>query len=86
MTMVIRISEGRRSMIEAPMLIFTNQNKNYPIDGLDDNILGVCYMTRPKDWMDQVLFVKYFAEPGYFNPMFMVVLRWFGWIIVRAII
>ena len=31
MTMVIRISGGRRSMIEAPMLIFTNPNSSYPI-------------------------------------------------------
>ena len=31
MTMVIRISRRRRSMIEAPMLIFTNPNSSYPI-------------------------------------------------------
>ena len=31
MTMVIRISGGRRSMIEAPMLIFTNSGSYYPI-------------------------------------------------------
>ena len=43
MTMVIRISGRRRSMIKAPMLIFTNQNRNYLIRGLDDNIPGVCY-------------------------------------------
>ena len=38
MTMVIRILGGRRSMIEAPMLIFTNSSSNYPIRGLKDNI------------------------------------------------
>ena len=48
MTMVIRISGGHRSMIEAPMLIFTNSSSNYPIQGLENNILGVCYKTRPK--------------------------------------
>ena len=31
MTKVIRISRGCRSMIEAPMLIFTNSGSNYPI-------------------------------------------------------
>jgi hypothetical protein len=31
MTMVVRISWGRRSMIEAPMLIFTNAHRSYPI-------------------------------------------------------
>jgi hypothetical protein len=67
MTMVIRISRGRRSMIEAPMLIFTNQNRNYSIRGLDDNIPGVCYRTRPKGWTDQVLFAEYFVEPRAFQ-------------------
>jgi hypothetical protein len=52
MTMVVRISGGRRSLIEAPMLIFTNGNGTYPIRGLDDNIPGVSYRTGPKGWMD----------------------------------
>ena len=67
MTMVIRISGGRRSMIEAPMLIFTNPNSSYPIRGLDDNIPGVCYRTSPKGWMDQTLFSDYFVEPRAFQ-------------------
>ena len=67
MTMVIRISRGRRSMIEAPMLIFTNSNRNYPICGLYDNIPGVCYRTGPKGWMDQTLFAEYFSEPRAFQ-------------------
>jgi hypothetical protein len=52
MTMVVRISGGRRSLIEAPMLIFKNGNSTYPIRGLDDNILGVSYRIGPKGWMD----------------------------------
>jgi hypothetical protein len=52
MTMEVRISEGCRSLIEAPMLIFTNGNSTYPIRGLDDNILGVSYRIGPKGWMD----------------------------------
>jgi hypothetical protein len=60
MTMVIRISGGRRSMVEAPMLIFTNGNNNYPIRGLEDTIPGVCYRTGPKDWMDQGFFFSIF--------------------------
>ena len=67
MTMVIRISGGRRSMIKAPMLIFTNSSSNYPIRGLEDNIVGVCYRTRPKGWMDQALFVEFFADPRAFQ-------------------
>jgi hypothetical protein len=67
MTMVVRISGGRRSLIEAPMLIFTNGNSTYPIRGLDDNIPRVSYKTGPKGWMDQVLFPKFFLEPRAFQ-------------------
>ena len=67
MTMVIKISGGRRSMIEAPMLIFTNSGNNYPIRGLEDNIPGVCYRTGPKGWMDQTLFAEFFADPWAFH-------------------
>ncbi len=63
MTLVVRISGGRRSMIEAPMIIFTNSNRTYPIRGIDDNIPGVCYRTSPKAWIDTTLFPEYFLEP-----------------------
>jgi hypothetical protein len=43
MIMVVRISGGQRSMIEAPMLIFTNAHRSYPIRGLEDTIPGVTY-------------------------------------------
>jgi hypothetical protein len=68
MTMVIRISRGRTSMVEAPMLIFTNGNNNYPIRGLEVTIPRVCYRTGPKDWMDQALFSQYFEEPRAYQP------------------
>lgn len=55
-TLVVRISGGRQSMIEAPMIIFTNSNRTYPIRGIDDNIPGVCYLTSPKAWIDTTLF------------------------------
>ena len=67
MTMVIRISRGHRSMIEAPMLIFTNSSSNYPIRGLEDNVPRVCYRTGPKVWMDQALFAEFFADPHAFQ-------------------
>ena len=67
MTMVIRISGGRRSIIEASMLIFTNSGIDYPIRGLEDNIPTVCYRTGPKGWMDQALFAEFFDEPCAFK-------------------
>jgi hypothetical protein len=39
-------------MIEAPMLIFTNTHRSYPIRRLEDTIPGVTYKTGPKEWMD----------------------------------
>ena len=60
MTMVVRIFGRRWAMIEAPMLIFTNTNGNYPIRGLEDNVPGVCYRTGPKGWMDETIFLQYF--------------------------
>jgi hypothetical protein len=67
MTMVVRISGGRRFMIEAPMFIFTNAHRSYPIRGLEDTIPRVTYRTGPKEWMDQSIFPKYFNEPRAFQ-------------------
>jgi hypothetical protein len=63
MTMVVCITGGVRATIMTPMIIFTNQMRNYPIRGIQHNVLGVCYRTKPKGWMDIKLFLQYFAEP-----------------------
>ena len=68
MTMVVRISGGRGSSLEAPMIIFTNANSNYPIRGLEDSIPRVSYRTGPKGWMDQSIFSQYFMEPRAYQP------------------
>ena len=68
MTVVIRISGRHRSLIETPMIIFTNAGSNYPIRGLPDNIPGVTYRTGPKGWMSQRILVEYFLEPRTFQP------------------
>ena len=51
-------------MVEAPMLIFTSRNNNYPIKVLEDSISRICYQTGSKDWMDQALVSQYFEEPS----------------------
>lgn len=53
MTMMVKISGGRRATIEDPMLIFSNSNRSYHIQGLQDNVPGICYGSSPKGWMDQ---------------------------------
>jgi hypothetical protein len=67
MTMVLKISGRRHSMIETPMFIFTNAYRSYPIRGLEDTIPGVTYRTGPKGWMDQSIFPEYFNEPQAFQ-------------------
>jgi hypothetical protein len=56
MTMVVCITRGVRAAIMIPMIIFTNQMRNYPIHGVQDNVPRVCYWTRPKGWMDMNYF------------------------------
>ena len=48
MTMVVCISRCRRATIETPMLIFSNENRSYPIWDLIDDIPEVSYITSPK--------------------------------------
>lgn len=43
MTLMVRISSGRRAIIEDPMMIFANADMSYPIRGLPDNVVGACY-------------------------------------------
>lgn len=54
-------------MIKTPNLTSINPNDNYLIHDLDDSIPGVCYRTKPKGWMDQSLFAKYFVESRAFK-------------------
>ena len=67
MTMVVRISWGRRYMIEAPILMFTSTHSSYHIRRLEDTIPGITYRTGPKGWMNQSIFPNYFNEPRAFQ-------------------
>ena len=62
-----RISGGRRSAIEDPMLIFTNAGRSFPMKSIPDNISGVTYQTCPKGWMDRTLFPHSFEKPRAFQ-------------------
>ena len=68
MTMVVKILGGCRSSLEASMIIFTNENRNYSICGLEDSVHGVSYHTNPKGWMDQSIFFQYFMELRAYQP------------------
>ena len=62
-TVIVRITGGRRAQIQTPMLVFTNANRNYPIEGVPDDVAGACYRTAPKGWVDKEVFSQYFDEP-----------------------
>ena len=47
MTMIVCISGGHRSSTKAPMVVFTNNNSNYPIYGLNDSLCGISYHIYP---------------------------------------
>ena len=53
-------------MIKMPMLIFTNPSSNYPVCDFE-NIMEVCYKIGQKGWMDQSLFLEFFAKPRSFQ-------------------
>ena len=63
MTLVVRISWGHHSTIEAPMIIFTNKNRSYPIRGSIENVLGVTYRYGPKGWIDKYILPEFFLDP-----------------------
>lgn len=51
MIMVVRISGGASGYIYSPMMISTNANRNYPIRGVPDGVVGNSYRTGPRGWM-----------------------------------
>ena len=65
MTMMVCISGGPSALIQAPMMIFTNKSRSYPImQQVPDNIPGVSYRSGPKGWNDKtVLFPQWLSEP-----------------------
>jgi hypothetical protein len=83
MTMVIRISGGRRSMVEALMLIFTNGNNNYPIRGLEDTIPEVCYRTAQRAGWIRHYFLNILRNQELTNLISITVEKPFGWTIVQ---
>ena len=62
-TMLFRLRGGTDAKLEAPFIIFTNRDSNYPMKNLPDNIDGVSYRTQPRGWMDNNTFLKWLQEP-----------------------
>jgi hypothetical protein len=61
MTMMVTITGGTQARIVAPMMIFMNKNRSYPIQGVPDTISGASYRTGPKAWNDKQVRCLYSA-------------------------
>lgn len=61
-TMVVRKTGGKASMIQPPMLIFKNQSRPYPIRGVPDDVTGDYYRRSPKGWMDSQVRPDYISS------------------------
>lgn len=69
MTMMVRISGGRRAVIENTFMIFKNRDCNYPIRGVPDYITGVSYRTGPKRWIDRLVIVEWLRDRREISPL-----------------
>eukprot|EP00173_Palmaria_palmata_P001297 Plantae.Rhodophyta-Palmaria_palmata.ctg17089.p1 GENE.Plantae.Rhodophyta-Palmaria_palmata.ctg17089~~Plantae.Rhodophyta-Palmaria_palmata.ctg17089.p1 ORF type:complete len:127 (-),score=10.16 Plantae.Rhodophyta-Palmaria_palmata.ctg17089:2-382(-) len=61
-TMMVRVSGGRSGVVEPPFMIFQNQKRNYPIQGVPDDVTGISYRTGPKGWMDKRVMAQMLTE------------------------
>lgn len=69
MTMMVMLGGGSQRRLEIPMLIFQNKLRLYPIQGLPDDVLGVCCRTSLKGWMGTRVFEKWLSEPRIMKPI-----------------
>lgn len=56
MTMMVMLGSGTEAQLCAPMMVFKNKDRNYPIGGVPDDVTVVWYRTQPKGWMDFIVF------------------------------
>ena len=61
--MALRLRGGIDAKLMQPFLIFKNRDRNYPMVNLLDKIDRVTYQTRPRAWMDNILFDQWLREP-----------------------
>lgn len=68
MTMMVLLGGGCKAHLGAPFIIFQNDRSSYPIQGVPDNIPGVCYRSGPKGWMDSRVFSEWLGEKRIMTP------------------
>jgi hypothetical protein len=62
MRMVVRLTGGPYAEICTPLMLFQNQQCSYPINGVPDNVLGVCYRNSKKGFMTRKVLEEAMGE------------------------
>lgn len=62
MTMMVLLGGGATAHLGLPFMIFQNKLGSYPIQGVPDNVPGVCYRSGKKGWMDSRVFAEWLGE------------------------
>lgn len=68
-TIIVRVTGEKNSRIPVPLFIFKNQDRNYPIRGVVENVPGVSYRTGPKGWVDQTMISEWLSESRVINSL-----------------
>lgn len=69
METMVHISRGVCSYFKTPFMIFQNNDRNYPIRSIKDNIPGVCYRTVSKGWIDRRVITLWVQERSALSPL-----------------
>lgn len=67
MNMMIMLGVIKATHICTLMIVFENESRNYPIRGITDDAVGVCYRSQPEGWMDLTFFLEWIKEKWTFN-------------------
>ena len=62
-------SGGAKPVIELPLMIFKNKNRNYPIKGVPDDVQGTAHRTGPNGWMDKTIMKQWICEPRFIKKL-----------------
>ena len=66
-TVVPLVRGGVNACIESVFVVFKNQNANYPIMGVPDDLENISYRTGKKGWMDRRVFREMIEEPRFIS-------------------
>ncbi|CDF37950.1 unnamed protein product [Chondrus crispus] len=64
-TVLLRVAGGKDATVLNPLVIFQHTDRQYPIQGVSDDMPGVRYRTSPTGWVDPEVLASFFDDaPG----------------------